>query len=48
MSHKNLSVKNKVPKLLIDKLNNKRIQNIYKEFEKTLYLKNNFAVAVSL
>ena len=47
MSHKNLSVKNKVPKLLIDKLNNKRIQNIYKEFEKTLYLKNNFAVAVS-
>jgi len=47
MNLKNLSAKNKVHKLVINKLNNKKIQNIYREFEKTLRLKNNFAVAVS-
>ena len=47
MSHKNLNVKIKIPKLLRDKLKNKIISNIYKRFEKTLNIKDNFAVAVS-
>jgi tRNA(Ile)-lysidine synthase len=47
MSHKNLSVKIKIPKLLKDKLSNKRINQIYKRFEKSLIIDENFAVAVS-
>jgi tRNA(Ile)-lysidine synthase len=47
MSLKNLSVKIKIPKLLKDKLNNKRIEKIYKKFEGSLKINENFAVAVS-
>ncbi len=47
MSLKNLSVKIKIPKLLTNKLKNKRIKNIYNKFEKSLSLKESFAVAVS-
>ena len=47
MSLKNLSVTTKIPKILKDKLNNKRVNQIYKNFEKTLKVKENFAVAVS-
>ena len=47
MSHKNLSVKIKIPKIFKDKLKNKRIDQIYKRFEKSLNINENFAVAVS-
>ena len=47
MSLKNLSVKIKIPKLLKNKLENKRIKKIYNEFEKSLNIDDNFAVAVS-
>ena len=47
MSLKNLSVTNKIPKLLRSKLNNKRINQVYKKFEKSLDLNTNFLVAVS-
>lgn len=47
MNLKNLSAKNKIPKLLSLKLKNKRISQIYKNFEKSLNLEENFAVAVS-
>ena len=47
MSHKNLNAKIKIPKLLKDKLNNKKVNQIYKRFEKAVDLKNNFLVAVS-
>ena len=47
MSLKNSSAKIKIPKLLKVKLKNKRINRIYKKFEKTLNLKENFIVAVS-
>ncbi len=47
MNLKNLSVKNKIPKLLKNKLNNKKIQQIYKKFENSLNIKQNFIVAVS-
>ena len=47
MSHKNLSVKIKIPKFLKDKLNKKKINQIYKKFEKSLDVNTNFAVAVS-
>jgi tRNA(Ile)-lysidine synthase len=47
MSLKNLSVKIKIPKLLENKLKNKRIKKIYNEFEKSLNIDDNFAVAVS-
>ena len=47
MSLKNLSVKTKVHKNLRNKLNNKRINLIYKRFEKSLNIKENFVVAVS-
>ena len=47
MNLKNLSVKNKNPKLLINKLNNRKINQIYKEFEKSLPLKESFIVSVS-
>ena len=47
MSLKNLSVKTKIPKLLQNKLNNKRINKIYKIFDKSIKLNENFIVAVS-
>ena len=47
MSLKNLSVKIKIPKLLKDKLNNKKIIEIYNKFEKSLDVNESFAVAVS-
>ena len=47
MSLKNLSATIKIHKLLINKLKNKKIKQIYKKFEKSLNLNENFAVAVS-
>ena len=47
MSLKNLNVKIKIPKLLKDKLNDKKIYQIYKKFEKSLNINESFAVAVS-
>ena len=47
MRLKNLSVKIKIPKLLQSKLNNKKVNEIYKRFEKYLDINENFAVAVS-
>ena len=47
MSLKNLSVKIKIPKLLKSKLINKKISKIYKRFEKSLKINENFVVAVS-
>ena len=47
MSLKNLSVKTRIPKLLKDKLKNKRITKIYNKFEKNLGINKDFAVAVS-
>ncbi len=47
MSLKNLSVKIKIPKLFKDKLKNKRINQIYKRFEESLDINENFGVAVS-
>ena len=47
MSHKNLSAIIKIPKILKDKLNNKKVNQIYKKFEKSIDLKKNFIVAVS-
>ena len=47
MSHKNLSAIIKIPKLLKDKLNNKKVNQIYKKFEKSLELKKSFLVGVS-
>ena len=47
MRLKNLSVKIKIPKLLQQNLNNKKINQIYKNFEKSLDIDENFVVAVS-
>ena len=47
MSHKNLSVKIKIPKDLNKKLSNKKIIQIYRKFEKSLDINSNFIVAVS-
>ncbi len=47
MSLKNSSVKIKIPKLLKNKLKNRKINQIYNEFEKSLKINENFAVAVS-
>ena len=47
MSLKNLSVKTKIPKFLNHKLKNKKISQIYKNFEKSLNIDENFIVAVS-
>ena len=47
MSLKNLSVKNRIPKILSKKFNNKKIKLIYKKFERTLHINDNFIVAVS-
>ena len=47
MSRKNLSVTIKIPKFFRDKLKNKKINNIYKRFEKSFNINESFAVAVS-
>ena len=47
MSHKNLSVKIKTLKLFNNKLKNKKINQIYAKFEKSLNINKDFAVAVS-
>ncbi len=47
MSLKNLSVKNKIPKLLENKLKDNKIVSIYNNFHKSLNLNKNFIVAVS-
>ena len=47
MSLKNLSVKIKTPKLLKSKLSNKKVAQIYQEFENSLNIDQSFAVAVS-
>ena len=47
MSQKNLNVSKKTHKFLIDKLKDKRILQIYKKFEKDLFIDNDFIVAVS-
>ena len=47
MSHKNLNVKIKIPKIFRDTLKNKKINAIYKRFEKSLDINDKFAVAVS-
>ena len=46
MSRKNLNAK-KIPKVLDLKLKNRRINQIYKKFEKSLNINKNFIVAVS-
>ena len=47
MSLKNLSAKTKIPKLLQNKLNNKKVNQIYRQFEKSINNKEKFVVAVS-
>ena len=47
MSLKNLSVIIKIPKIIKDKLKNKKILQIYKRFERTVGFKERFIVAVS-
>ena len=44
MSHKNLSVKIKIPKFFRDKLKDKKVVLIYKSFEKSLKIKENWSV----
>ena len=47
MSLKNLSAAKKIPNLLKNKLDNKRINQVYKRFEKSLNINQNFIVGVS-
>jgi len=47
MSLKNLNVAIKIPKLLEDSLKNQKINKIYKSFEKSLNINENFIVGVS-
>ena len=47
MSLKNLSAKTKIPKIIKEKLTNKKINLIYEKFEKSLNLHESFIVAVS-
>ena len=47
MNLKNLSVKIKIPRVLKNKLNNKKIGQIYKKFAKAINVNENFIVAVS-
>ena len=47
MSLKNLSAKNRIPSLLRNKLNNKKVNQIYRQFEKSIKNKDKFIVAVS-
>ena len=47
MSLRNSSVKIKIPKVLKNKLNNKKVSQIYKKFAKSININENFIVAVS-
>ena len=47
MSPKNLNAQNKTHRLLLKKLKDKRISQIYKRFEKNFKINQNFIVAVS-
>ena len=47
MSRKNLNAIIKIPKLLKDKFNHKKINQIYRKFERSLNIKENFIVSVS-
>ena len=47
MSQKNLSVSNKTHRLLLDKLKDKRILKLYKNFDKSFNIEEDFIVAVS-
>ena len=47
MSLRNLNVKIKIPKLLKDKLKNKKIKKIYNNFLRSLKIKQDFIVGVS-
>ena len=47
MSLKNSTAKIKIAKFLVNKLKNKKIAQIYKKFERSLKINENFAVAVS-
>ena len=47
MSPKNLNVLNKTHKFLLDKLKNKKVLKIYREFENNLKIDKDFIVAVS-
>ena len=47
MSLKNLNVPKKIPKYFINNLKSRRINQIYKRFEKNLNISENFIVAVS-
>ncbi len=47
MSPKNLNVQSKTHRYLLDRLKDKRISQIYKKYEDTLKIKQNFLVAVS-
>ena len=47
MSQKNLNASNKIRRILVNKLKNKKIFQIYKKFEEALNLNDNFIVAVS-
>ena len=47
MSLRNLNVKIKIPKLLKDKLKNKKIKSNLSFFEKSLNIDQNFVVGVS-
>ncbi len=47
MNLKNLSVKIKIPRILKNKLKNKKISQIYKKFAKSVIINENFIVAVS-
>ena len=46
-SLKNLNVATKIPKILKEKLKNKKINQIYKEFDRSLNISENFIVGVS-
>ena len=47
MNLKNLSVKTKIPKILLEKLKNKKINRLYDTFEKEFDIQNSFITAVS-
>ena len=47
MSLKNLSARNKIPNQFKVKLKNQRVNQIYKKFEDSFKINNNFIVAVS-
>ena len=47
MNRKNLNAIIKIPKFFKEKLKNKKIAQIYKKFEKSLNINENFIVAVS-